>query len=323
MWHIFCGIGLDAAQTDQKQTAHQQNKLFHRLAFSDTGYGCSYAYICGFGRNSRIPQEALFLRPEVLYIFVQTHHARRFDMRATFLTIAFTVLIAFSTPLQAEDYNNLLDLPEGTTLITLSAEQRTEIEQDLLIATLRYEAENRDVSALQNDINKVMSKALEKAQDVETVKAATQQYRVHQYDRNRGKDTRRDMIWRGQQSLQLKGKKADDLLELTGALQEMGLALSGLTYTVSPGLMDQTRDALMETVLQKLADKAGRAARALGKTETELLHVNINADGYHPPIPRNMAFESAGVASMQAAPPVAAPEETSVTLKVTAQALLK
>ena len=252
-------------------------------------------------------------------------------MRVLLLTLLFA---AFSASAHAQDYQTVLDIPEGSTLVTLSATERVEVDQDLLIASLRYEAENKDSKKLQDDINEVMKKALEKAKAVSSVKVSTQQYYVypHDYDPNpqpieRGEAPRKlERTWRGQQGIDIKSKNADDLLTLVSALQELGLSMSGLNYTVSPELLEETRESLLETALTKLKSKADRTAKALGKTQSDLLQINVDIGGYYPQ-PMMARMDMAGgapemaMAKMDA--PVAAPGQSEVTLTVSAQAMLK
>lgn len=242
-------------------------------------------------------------------------------MRAL-LILALCILTAL--PAAAQDYKTILDLPEGWTLVNLSASEQVEIQQDLLIANLQYEAENTDPKALQNEINTVMKKAVDKALKVKGVKTATQGYNVYQYDVNRGKkNLPREIIWKGNQGLMIKSKDANALLDLTGELQKMGLSMNGLSYTVSPELLEETRNSLLEDALAKLKTKAERTAKALGKSKTELLQINVDhGGGYHAPVMRAMAMDSS-MAKAEMAPPVAAPGETMVTLNVSAQAALK
>ena len=232
-------------------------------------------------------------------------------------------LIIIAIPATAQDMKTILDLPDGATLITLSANERVEIAQDLLIANLRYQIEDADPRTVQNTINTKMKAALAETKKVKTVKASTGQYNIYEYDPNRNKQLKdRKKIWRGQQGIMIKGKTPDDLLELVGKLQDMGLAMNGLQYTVSPELLEETRDGLLENALAKLTKKANRTAKALGKTSAELKTVNVNnGGGYYPPVmARGMAAMS--VESDMTAP-VAAPGESQVSLNVSAQALLK
>lgn len=239
-----------------------------------------------------------------------------------FLTVfaAFT-LFATSPALSHDDSTDVLDLPKGGTLITLSAMEMVEVDQDLLVANLYFRAEDKNISTVQDSVNKKMKEALDAAEKVDSVKAATQQYHVHEYDRSRSRDGRSDMIWRGQQGLQLKSKESGDLLELVGKLQAMGFAMNGLSYTLSPQKMEDTQNSLLEDTIAKLMAKAERTAKALGKNEVEVLKIDVNPTGgnFHQPVMRAMAMEAA---SSSMAAPVAAPGESQVSLSVSAQILL-
>ena len=208
-------------------------------------------------------------------------------------------------------------------MVSLSATEMVEVEQDLLVATLNFTAEDADPKVVQDTINKKMKEAVDTAKKVDTVKVSTQQYYVHEYDRSRGQNARRDMVWRGNQSLQIKGKEADDFLELAGDLQEMGLAMNGLNYTLSPEKLEETRNSLLEAALAKLVEKSERTAKALGKSSSEMLQINVDMGGnhYQPPVMRAMAMD--GMAKAEMAAPVAAPSESQISLTVSAQALLK
>lgn len=242
------------------------------------------------------------------------------------------LLLTFSTPAFSQDYKTILDLPEGATLVNLSATERVEVDQDLLVASLRYEDQNADPKALQDAINETMTKAVDKAKTYKDVKISTQQYYVYPYDYDpnpkpieHGEAPRKlERVWRGQQALELKSAKADDLLALVGALQELGLAVSGLNYTVSPELLEETQESLLEAALIKLQSKAERTAKALGKSSSDLLQVNVDIGGYYPApmMARGMAMDSAQ-AKMEMAAPVAEPGQSEITLTINAQAMLK
>ena len=243
-------------------------------------------------------------------------------MRFIILTALVIVTGIVHKPAQAQDLNTLLDIPKGATLINLSATERVEVEQDLLIVNLRYQAENKDATAVQDEVNSKMQAALDAAQKVRNVKIKTQQYYVHEYDRSRGKSSRKDMVWRAQQGLQIKGKKADDLLELAGKLQEMGLIMNGLNYAVSPELLEETRNNLLEDALGKLRTKAERTSAALGKKSTEFLQINVDTNsGYQPRMHRAMAMD-VSMAKAEMSTPVAEPGESQNSLPVRANALL-
>lgn len=244
------------------------------------------------------------------------------------LSLTLPVMLPAAAMAQ-EGGKGIFDLPAGQTVINLSTSERVEVDQDLLVATLRYEAQNKDARALQNEINTAMKKAVDLAKEKSTVKVTTQQYYVYPQDydpepQDNGKMRKTERIWNGNQSLEIKSTTPDDVLELTQKMQDLGLVVSGLGYTLSPDKAEDTRDGLMEAALEKLKAKAERAAKALGKSDAALLEVNVDAGGYYPQPMMMSAAADMGMARMEkVAAPVAAPGQTEITMTVSARALLK
>lgn len=245
--------------------------------------------------------------------------------------LTLTTLCALALPLSAHAQDTgkgIFDLPAGHMVINLSAIERVEVDQDLLVARLRYEGENKDATALQNEINAMMKKAVDLAKADAAIKVTTQQYYVYPVDPpqpHEGKTpaTPEERKWRGSQELELKSEKAENLLELTAKLQDMGLATSGLSYTLSPDKAQDTQENLMEAALEKLNQKAQRAAKALGKSGADLLEINVDSGGYYPqPVMMHAMAMDSGAMGKRAAP-VAAPGQTEITMTVSAKALLK
>lgn len=252
------------------------------------------------------------------------------------IILGTTALIALlAAPALAQEGSNgkgIFDLPAGQTVINLSTSERVEVDQDLLVASLRYEAENKDPRALQNEINNIMKKAVDAAKGTPDVKVVTQQYYVYPHDpvpppmpdETPRETTQQERTWRGSQGLELKSKKSDDLLALVGKLQDMGLTVNGLGYTLSPEKAEEVRDGLMEDALEKLKAKATRAAKALGKGDASLLEVNVDSGGHFPQPVMMAAMADMGGARMEKmAAPVAEAGQTEIIMTVSARALLK
>ena len=241
----------------------------------------------------------------------------------------FLIIFAFFLTLpifaHAQYKDPVFELEEKDSLLHISATERREVDQDLLIATLRIEVEDKSNKVVQNNINKGMKAALDLANDYKDVKAITRGYNVHQYDKNAGKRERpRSMVWKGSQSVQLKSKNADELLELAGKIQGTGFLMGGLSYTLSPEVAAQVQDEMLEAALEKLRARAMRAAKALGKKEAELKEINTQGN-YNPvqPVYHRGARMEAMAMSDSMAPPVASPGETTITMTVNAKALLR
>lgn len=253
-------------------------------------------------------------------------------MKIFFLTIC--VLLLGVAPVSAQDsIKSALDLPAGQVLVNLSASERREVAQDLLVANLSYQAENKDARALQEEINRVMKAAVEKGKTYKTVKLSTGQYYVYPYELpvirpvqgdKRPQPQKPEKTWRGSQTIQLEGKAPDDVLALAGALQDMGLVMNGLNYTLSPELAETTRDELLEAALVKLKAKAERTARALGKGLADLIEINVDSGApYYPPVPMMRSMAAMEMAADMKAAPVAEAGTTDITLSVSARAVLK
>lgn len=237
------------------------------------------------------------------------------------LFFIFALVLILPLTAKADTTDTILALPDGQVILNISATERREVEQDLLIATLAYNAKNKNSRELQNEINTAMAKALETVKKEKSVKVNTGAYQVYEYHEPRTKEKK----WRGSQTITIKSKDTEKILELAGKLQNMGLNMNGLTYALSPDTAVDIKDSMMEDALEQLQTRADRAAKALGKSSAELRDVNV--EGGHVPYARPhyrgraMDMEMAESAAMAA--PVAASGDTTLTLSVSARALLK
>ncbi len=258
-------------------------------------------------------------------------------MRALVVPILMT--LAFTSPALSPARAQTAGTPETApakisfpgateTILNISATERIQVPQDLLQASLRIEKDNADAKAVQAEINALMAKAVDSAKLVPTVKVSTGQYYVYQYDPNPQPEPLKAgqkpaLKWRGTQTLELQSTTADDLLKLVGTLQDSGLVMGNLSYTLSPEKADEAKDSLMEAALAKVKARAERAATAMGKNRTELIEVSVDASDnpIHPPMMmRAMAMDGA---MEKSATPTAEAGETEITLTVSARALLK
>ncbi|MEM7618166.1 MAG: SIMPL domain-containing protein [Pseudomonadota bacterium] len=235
--------------------------------------------------------------------------------------VAVATLLPFS-PAKADQQDPILTLPDGQVILNISATVRQEVEQDLLVATLRYSAENRDAKKLQNEINEAMQKALKRAkeEDKEIVKINTGAYNVYERTDNRTKEKK----WYGQQTITVKSKDSEKILKLTGDLQEMGLKMTGLNYTLDPKTAVKVQDDLMEDAIKELTARADRVAKALGKSSAEIRELNTSSQSYMPQPKHYARSEMAMTASADSmAAPVAAAGEDTISMTVNGRAIIK
>jgi len=237
------------------------------------------------------------------------------------LWLCVSVITGASGAANAQNNFDLDILAPGEILLNLSASEQREVEQDTLHASLYYAARGRDRAELQDEVNRVMAEVLQLLEDSD-LEYSTQQYYVHQVQT--GRPTRAETenpLWRAQQGVQLTSGDSAALLDMAAELQGRGLTMSGLNYSLSPERREQVSDALLEAALQKLGDRARAAADTLGKSRAELIEVSINGSDnnvYRPMSTMAMRSEAA----MDVATPVAEPGITTVTLSVSARAIL-
>jgi predicted secreted protein len=247
-----------------------------------------------------------------------------------FLLAVCLLLPLASLPAAAQQDNGLSLPPEGSTVINFTATESRSMPQDLLVASLRIEVDDKSSPAtVQKKINEAMTKALDLAKKESAFKVSTGAYSVYKFDHNiitdqRTGESKTDSVWRGAQSIDIESKDSAKLLDVVGKIQEMGFAMNNLSYTLSPEVLEKTRDELMVAALRKLTAKADVVAKTLGKTKAELVDVNVDTGGPVQPMYKAMMARGEAMAMDAAMPaPVAEAGETDVTLSVSARALIK
>ena len=237
----------------------------------------------------------------------------------TYVVLAALTLVAL--PVQAQNNFNLEVLNPGEIMVNLNASEQTEVVQDTLHANLTYSAQGRDRVALQDEVNRIMAEVLEVLEDGD-VDYSTQQYRVYQIQS--GRPTRGDLdnpAWRAQQGVQLTSMDSDAVLDMVAELQELGMTMNGLSYSLSAQRQEEVADSLMEAALAKVRNRADATAAAMGKSSVEIVELTVNSNsngGYYRGAVSALAMES----SMDVATPVAEPGMTTVIFNVNARAIL-
>ncbi|MEQ8408090.1 MAG: SIMPL domain-containing protein [Gammaproteobacteria bacterium] len=245
-------------------------------------------------------------------------------VKQTFRGFSYGVLAALAVamlPAQAQNNFNLEVLNPGEIMVNLNASEQTEVVQDTLHANLTYSAQGRDRVALQDEVNRIMADVLEVLEEGD-VEYSTQQYRVYQIQS--GRPTRGDLdnpAWRAQQGVQLTGMDSDAVLDMVAELQELGMTMNGLSYSLSAQRQEEVADSLMDAALAKVRNRADATAAAMGKSSVEIVELTMNSNsngGYYRAAMSTLAMDS----SMEVATPVAEPGMTTVTFNVNARAIL-
>ena len=230
--------------------------------------------------------------------------------------LSLLVVMTCSSPLLAQNQFNLNELQAGQLVLNLSATEQLSVDQDTLNVYIQYSAQGRNTSALQNEVNEAMREALKILEATDNIEYSTQQYHVYNMQgRNNQNPT-----WRAQQSIQMSSINAEALLVVTARLQQLGLTVNSMNYSLSSEKYEEVSDSLMNAALQKLQARANEAASTLNKATAALVEVSLN--GGNNQLFRG-AMASMAMDSMESmAVPVAEPGTTQVSLTVSARALL-
>lgn len=249
----------------------------------------------------------------------------------TYIFVAFCVLsLGVAPAVFAAEEAKKEPLAVGT-VVTLTASDQKKVDQDVLVASLRIEVENKDSRKVQDDINQAMKKALGTVSADPAIKASTGNYFVYSYDPNPSPtplsvaEQKKRAVWKGSQTLDLQSKDSQKILDSVAKIQDMGFVMNGLNYMLSSELAEAQRDDLMVGALKKIQKKADLIAKTLGKSGYEITEVTVEGAYMPQPQPVMMMKASMGrrAESDAMAAPVAAPSESEVNLSVTARVLLK
>lgn len=241
-------------------------------------------------------------------------------MKSRNITLVLVACISILFAVTGNSFASDKDKDKGT-MLTLSVNETTQVEEDLLVAYMQYEYEGQVAKEVQNTINKKMKNAIEAAKKIPEIQIATEQYNIYKHYPYRGRNNHQDrdkFVWRGSQSLVIQSFDSDKLLKLAGDLQDMELLLNGLNFVISPDKHEQVKDSLLEAAIQKLRVKADRAAKALGMKKVEFVSINVDNNLYYPQPVRRFAMSADISEKGVMSEPVATPGQSLINLSVSA-----
>lgn len=201
------------------------------------------------------------------------------------------------------------------TLLRLSETAERSVRADQLVALLRAQATGGSATAVQEQVNRTVAAALEKARATQGVTVSTGGYWTW-----RTGDRREQ--WQAGQELRLTAiEAAPALLDLVGTLQGQGLGVVRLSYEVSPAVQKREREAVTAEALVGLKERAERLAAVMGMQFTGFREVRVDAGRFaRPPMPAPMMAAAADAART---PPSAEPADVPISATVEGDAILK
>ncbi len=199
----------------------------------------------------------------------------------------------------------------GTT-VDLTAEASRPAANDMVRATVFAEANGNSPADLARRVNQDIAEGLKviKSKPGISVKSGRQStFPVYgQGQKIEG--------WRMHSELVLESRDAAAVSELLGQLQQMRLAVSGVSQLPTPETRRKVEDEATREAIAAFRQRAAVVAEVFGKPYT-IRHLNIQQSGQMPPMPMLRASRAAMAAD--AAPPPLEAGESLLTTNVSGQ----
>lgn len=224
------------------------------------------------------------------------------------------VVVAFPLTVLAAELGGPPAPPFPSVAVTGAA--TATVANDRMHAVMRAEAEAPTAAAAANEVNGKIAQALARAKAVAGVDARTAGYSTWQTS-ERGKPPR----WRVVQYLQLEGSEFAQLATLVTGLQEEGVLLSGLSFSLRTDTRRRTEDTLTQEAIRTWQQRAAVAASALGFGAWRPGRVTVNTgDGGGRPEP---VMRAQAMSAPSAVSPIAVEGGTTdITVSIVGEAIL-
>ena len=157
--------------------------------------------------------------------------------------------------------------------ITLSAQATAEVENDTLVVVLSAQRQGPDVAKLSNEVNQLMTKALQRCKKVSGVSVQTLGYQT-----NPVYEKQHLIAWHVSQSLQLKSHDTQSLSALIGDLQN-DLTLTSMAYEVSPEQRSKAEETLIGKAIIAFSQRAQDITNHLGSKRYRLVSMQVDTGG--------------------------------------------
>lgn len=178
--------------------------------------------------------------------------------------------------------------PSGYNQVSLTAEVRQQLPLDRMRVTLYTEEQGEDPAQLASRITETINAALGQArqQNVQVSLGNRSSYPVHD---SKGRSI---TAWRERAELRIEGSDFPALSKLTGELLS-SLQFGNLQFSLSSERRQEAEDALIEDLIARFNQRAGRVGKSLGASDYKLVRLDINTSGGGGmPMPRAYAMRA-------------------------------
>ena len=185
----------------------------------------------------------------------------------------------------------------------LAIESSVDVDNDLMVATLVVQEEDREASVLANRVNATMSWAVNVLRPYATISFKTRDYQT--YPRYENSSSRRLIGWRAVQSIEL---ETDDFAAAGKAIQTLQerLKVQNVNLSVKPATREKASDLLIKNALNSFKDRARLIQQNMNSAGFRVLDVDINTERSSPNQGRTrmMAAEASSTSSVETAPAI-------------------
>ncbi len=211
-------------------------------------------------------------------------------------------------PVQAQSTSETL-----YNVFNLTSEATAEVDNDLMIATLVVQLEDKDPAVLADKVNTTMAWAIDVLKPYEMLNIKTRDYQT--YPRYDTSQVRRLIGWRATQTLQLETEDFGAAGQAIQKLQEK-LQVQGIRLMTRDSTRETASDQLIEEALNAFKDRARLIQKNMGSNGYQILDVNIQTGQSNTPMFNARAEMSDVMRSSVASEPTVEPGTSRVTVQV-------
>nr|MBX2885157.1 SIMPL domain-containing protein [Granulosicoccus sp.] len=180
--------------------------------------------------------------------------------------VAFAGLVAASSALAESE------LQQQYNVFSLSSQVEVDVDNDLMVAILAVQDEDKDPAVLANKINSTATWASNVLRPFATISFKTRDYQT--YPRYDTSQSRRLIGWRASQSIEL---ETDDFEAAAKAIQQLQekLQVQSIQLQVKSETRDKASDVLMTKALNSFKDRARLIQQNMNSSGFRIMDVNI------------------------------------------------
>ncbi|MET0009014.1 MAG: SIMPL domain-containing protein [Candidatus Thiodiazotropha sp. 6PLUC9] len=187
--------------------------------------------------------------------------------------------------------------------VRLSTSAKMEVENDIQIAVMYAQKEGSDLGQLTDQVNQLITQALQKAKQQKSIKVST-----HSYQTSPRYQKQQLIGWRVRQSIRLESQESEAMSSLLGSLQG-SLALESLSYKISTERREAAEERLTNQAIMAFRKRAEQITQQMQRSHYRLLEMSLQTIDQSPQ-PYRMRGTMMALESSPSAPAIEAGSQT-------------